>query len=230
MLFIQNSKGEIIMHPEVERFIAMFEQEAIRKGHYRKQLGKYEQIFLEGVWGPAFQFDFSGLRAEYPFKDSKGGDRFVDFVFIQDGMRFIFEIDGFTTHARDISPGDFDDHLLRQNELILSGWFLLRFSANQVERKAEYCQKQILQAIGHWWSLSHSMDSKGAYSWEERKKRISQLALRKKGVLRTKDIEAEFGLVHRTALNWLQRMVKDDLLTPIKPNERVIEYQLKGYK
>jgi hypothetical protein len=216
------------MHPEVERYIAIFEQEAIRKGHYRKQIGKYEQLFLEGVWGPAFQFDFTGLRAEYPLKDFKGGDRFVDFVYIQEGMRFIFEIDGFTTHARDISPGEFDDHLLRQNELILSGWFLLRFSANQVERKAEYCQKQILQAIGHWWSLSHLKESKGAYSWQERKKRICQMALSKKGVLRTKDIEIEFGLNHRTALNWLQRMVKQELLIPVRPNQRVIGYLLKG--
>jgi hypothetical protein len=179
------------MHPEVVRFIAMFEQEAVRKGLYRKQLGKSELLFLDLVIGPALQYDFTGLSAEYPLKDFKGGDRFIDFVLIKEGMRIIYEIDGFTTHARDISPGEFDDHLRRQNELILSGWFILRFSTNQVERRAEYCQKQILQAIGHWWSLSHALDSRGAYSWTERKKRIIQLALRNKGTIRAKDVEVE---------------------------------------
>src|SRR5665647_664457 len=144
------------MHPDVVRFIVNFEEEAVRKGLYRKKLGKYEVIFLELVIGPVLNYDFEGLSAEFPLKDFKGGDRFVDFIYIKNGMRFVFEIDGFTTHARDISPGEFDDHLFRQNELILSGWFLLRFSANQVERRAEQCQKQIFHAIGHWWSLSHS--------------------------------------------------------------------------
>jgi hypothetical protein len=61
-------------------FIEQFEREAIEKGLYRKQLGRSEIIFLEQVWGPAFQYQFDGLKAEYPFKDAKGGQRFADFV------------------------------------------------------------------------------------------------------------------------------------------------------
>ena len=99
-----------------------------------------------------------------------------------------------------------------------------------MERRAEYCQKQILQAIGHWWSLSHALDSKGAYSWTERKKRIIQLALRNKGIIRAKEVEEEFGLVHRTALNWLNRLVKENAVAPIKPKERIVAYQLIGYE
>lgn len=218
------------MHPEVVRFIVKFEEEAVRKGLYRKKLGKFEVLFLEFVLGPVFKYDFEGLSAEYPLKDFKGGDRFVDFVYIRNGMRFVFEVDGFTTHARDISPGEFDDHLFRQNELILSGWFLLRFSANQIERRAEQCQKQIFHAIGHWWSIIQSTTKGGSHSWAERKKRIAQLAMRNGGILHTKDVELEFGLIHRTALNWLNRSILEELLTPIKPNQRVIGYKLCGFK
>lgn len=135
------------MHPAIIRFIAQIELEATRKGHYRKKLGKYEIMFLQFVLGPVLNFDFEGLSAEFPSKDFKGGDRFVDFIYIKNGLRLVFEIDGVTTHTRDISPGDFDDHLYRQNELVLSGWFLLRFSTSQVERRAEQCQKQIYHAI-----------------------------------------------------------------------------------
>jgi hypothetical protein len=81
-----------------------------------------------------------------------------------------------------------------------------------------------------WWSLSHSMDNRGAHSWAERKKRISQLALRNGGVIHTKDVKLEFTLIHRTALNWLNRAVEEKLLTPIKPNQRVIGYRLNGFE
>jgi hypothetical protein len=40
----------------------------------------------------------------------------------------------------------------------------------------------------------------------------------------------EFGLVHRTSLNWLNRLVKENVLTPIKPNERTVAYKLIGYE
>jgi very-short-patch-repair endonuclease len=218
------------MHSEVERFITAFEQDAIRTGNYRKQLGKYERIFLEEVWGPAFQYNFEGLQAEYPLKDFKGGDRFVDFVYLKSGMRLIFEIDGFTTHARDISPGDFDDHLLRQNDLILSGWLLLRFSANQVERRSTQCQKQILQLIGHWWSLTQNAANQGAYTWSERRKQIIQLALRKEGAIRAKDVKEAFNLNQRTALNWLMRLVRENVFTEVKPNERIIGFRIANFE
>jgi hypothetical protein len=85
-------------------------------------------------------------------------------------------------------------------------------------------------AIGHWWSLSHSLDNRGAHSCAERKKRIAKLALRSEGVIHTKDVEIEFGLIHRTALNWLNRAVVENLLVPVKPNLRVIGYRLFGYE
>jgi hypothetical protein len=74
------------------------------------------------------------------------------------------------------------------------------------------------------------MDNQGAHSWAERKKRIAQLALRKGGVIRTKDVEIEFTLIHLTALNWLNRAVVENLLVPVKPNLRVIGYRLFGYE
>jgi hypothetical protein len=43
-------------------------------------------------------------------------------------------------------------------------------------------------------------------------------------------VEVEFKLIHRTALNWLNRAVEENLLAPIKPNQRVIGYRLFDYE
>lgn len=152
------------MHPAIARFVEQFEEEALSSGSYRNKLGKYEMLFLENVFGPVFQFQFAGLKAEYPIRDFKGGDRFIDFVYLRNGIRLMIEIDGYTTHARNISPGDFDDHLMRQNDMILAGWMVLRFSASQVEKKSYICRRQLVQALGHWWTIVNqdaaaSMDS-----------------------------------------------------------------------
>lgn len=218
------------MHPEVTKFIKAFEEKALRIGQYRKTLGKYEIFFLQYVWGPVFQYNFDGLSAEYPLKDFKGGDRFIDFVYTRGGIRLIIEIDGFTTHARDISPGEFSDHLMRQNDLVLAGWLILRFSNDQVEKRAVICQRQIMQAIGHWWTLSHGASSSTEMEvWALRKRLLIQYAIRQEGIIRCIDVAREFNIVNRTAHSWLTRFVKEGILADVRPNKRTVGYRLMGY-
>ncbi|XEC95595.1 hypothetical protein AB6A23_03210 [Paenibacillus tarimensis] len=191
------------------------------------KLGKAELIFLEEVWGPAFNYDYNGLKAEYPFRDLKGGQRFADFVYVRNGVRLMIEIDGYTTHARDISPGDFNDHLTRQNDMVLSGWLLLRFSAWQVEKRPQICQRQLKQAIGHWWSLTYGKLSSAEMDlWEMRKQLIIQLAIRKGGKVKPVDLADEFNISNRTAIDWLQKLEKEGLVDGYSPNQRVVYYRL----
>jgi very-short-patch-repair endonuclease len=217
------------LHPAMEKFIEEFEAQAVRSGQYRKTLGKYERIFLQEVWGPAFQYNFNALKPEYPFKDFKGGDRFADFIYTAGGIKLIIEIDGYTTHARDISPGDFDDHLSRQNDLLLSGWFILRFSAHQVEKRAYECQRQIMHAIGHWWTITHNQFSgTESQTWELRKRLLIQLALSQGGTVKTQDVAKKFNISMRSALNWLKRfsLPENLILTPIMGKEKIVGYRL----
>lgn len=214
------------MHPEIEKFIREFEEEAARKGLYRRTLGKAERAFLSEVWGPAFDYRFEGLKAEYPFKDFKGGDRFIDFVYIQSGMKLLMEIDGFTTHARHISKGEFDDHLRRQNDLVLSGWTVLRFSAGQVVNQPAVCQRQITQAIGMWWTQTFGTGKAKDHVWSLRKKMLLELAVQQKGPIKTAHICNWFRIERRTAHYWLQRFVREGLLEPVRVNQRVTAYQL----
>lgn len=217
-------------HPLVNKFIEEYEREALAKGSIRKTIDKTSRLFLENIWGPAMNYNFTGLKAEYPFKDLKGGQRFADFVFVRNGMRLLVELDGFTTHARDISPGEFDDHLLRQNSLILRGWLILRFSFNQVEKHPELCEGQIKQAIGHWWSSQQKQASaRTGDIWNQRRMLVTQYAMKRSGTIRPCDVAVEFGISQRTASLWLKRFAAEGTLVPLKQQERVTAYALTHY-
>lgn len=218
------------MQYSLNDFIQKFEREAAIKGYYRNKLGKMELIFLERVWGPAFDYCYDDLQAEHPFRDYKGGQRFADFVYVKNGVRLVIEIDGFTTHARDITSGEFNDHLSRQNDLILSGWLLLRFSAWQVEYQSERCQGQLMQAIGFLWSRAYGIDSAQPNQlWEIKKKLIVQMSMRRDGKIKPDEVAKHFSISPRTAINWLHRLRDEGILQCKADAKRVSYYSLTNY-
>ncbi len=215
------------MHPALASFIERFEHEAQKAGRYRVKIGHAEFIFLEKVWGPVFQFKFDGLRAEYPFKDAKGGDRFVDFMYEYGGIRLIIEIDGYSSHAKHISSGDFDDHLDRQNDLLLAGWFLLRFSARQVEQHSETCRSKLQQALGNRWVQVHGIVSPSEVDpWEQRLVTIKRMATNLNGTIRAIDVATAFQIQPRTAQKWMKRFTDYGWFVGIGTPSRNTAYRL----
>ncbi|WP_274365908.1 DUF559 domain-containing protein [Paenibacillus thermotolerans] len=215
------------LHPAVVAFIRKTELEAAKRGSFRKQLGHSETWFLQNVWGPCMNYNFEGLSAEYPLKDFRGGLRFVDFMFVMGLIRLLIEIDGFTTHARDISKGDFNDHLMRQNDLLLNGWFLLRFSTDMVEREPERCKSQLMQALGYLWSKHRPVTREdGSMLWNQRKHELYRLAKQRGGLLKPADISKEMSIHRYTAVQWMRRFAQEGLFRPIRGNRRIMGYRL----
>lgn len=71
---------------------------------------------------------------QYPFIDSEGRSRRIDFGLVFNGKRIALEVNGETYHAEGIIPNEmFDDNLNRQNEILNAGWFLLRYSYSQLQ-------------------------------------------------------------------------------------------------
>ncbi|GHT02410.1 hypothetical protein AGMMS49525_05860 [Bacteroidia bacterium] len=71
---------------------------------------------------------------QYPFIDSEGRARRIDFGVLYDGKKVALEVNGETYHAEGIIPNEnFDDNLNRQNEILNASWFLLRFSYSQLQ-------------------------------------------------------------------------------------------------
>jgi len=216
------------MHSAVAAYVKAMEEEAIRRGSYRHHIGPNETAFLEQVWGPEFDYKFDGLYPEYPLKDYKGGDRFADFTYIRGTLKLLIEIDDYTSHAKQLSPGDFSDHLMRQNDMVIAGWTVLRFSAYQVRKQPMLCRRQLKQAIGNWWVRTQT-DNPFRYSDRVAlcRSRLLELAMHQQRPLKTSDVARAFHISRPTALIWLRRFVEEGLFVPIQAERKVIGYRLK---
>ncbi|WP_252183434.1 hypothetical protein [Rossellomorea vietnamensis] len=71
---------------------------------------------------------FRFLHPEYEINDFKDGKRYLDFAYIRPTMQICFEIDGYGPHLQKISRWQFSDSLERQNQLVIDGWTVIRFS------------------------------------------------------------------------------------------------------
>jgi len=71
---------------------------------------------------------------QYPFIDSEGRARRIDFGLVYENKKIALEVNGETYHAEGIIPNEmFDNNLNRQNEILNAGWFLLRYSYSQLQ-------------------------------------------------------------------------------------------------
>lgn len=93
-----------------------------------------EKIFVSDFLFPILGSEnIKYVIPQYPFLDSEGKSRRIDFVLLKDGKRVALEVNGETYHAEGIIPNEmFDDNLFRQNEILRAGYQLLRYSYNQL--------------------------------------------------------------------------------------------------
>lgn len=215
------------MHPNVRKFIQDFEEQALKTRSPRKKLGHLEVLCLEHVWGPVLDYHFEGLTAEYPFTDYMGRQRYVDFLYTRIWARIITELDGMTTHVRNISKNEFDDHLERQNDLVIAGYDILRFSANHLENNPQLCQRQLLQLLGRRFQIHHLEKGNSPNIWSYRIEMIQRYAMNHSEQLRATEVAAYFATTRHTAARWLAELYKRGLLNVVKSDHRVKYYTLK---
>jgi superfamily II DNA or RNA helicase len=94
-----------------------------------------EELFVCDFLFPLFgEKNIKYVVPQYPFIDSEGRARRIDFGILYEGRKIALEVNGETYHAEGIIPNEnFDDNLNRQNEILNAGWFLLRFSYSQLQ-------------------------------------------------------------------------------------------------
>ncbi|MDP2308945.1 MAG: DEAD/DEAH box helicase family protein [Pseudomonadota bacterium] len=87
------------------------------------------------------------VHPQYEFVESDGTRRRLDFAIVTPSSRIAIELDGYAFHAEDaIGQERFAGNLKRQNELVLSGWVVLRWSWLQIQREPELCRDQLRRA------------------------------------------------------------------------------------
>ncbi len=94
-----------------------------------------EKLFLGDFLYPILgKKNIKYVIPQYPFIDSEGRLRRIDFAVIKDDVKIALEVNGETYHAEGIIPNEmFDDNLQRQNEILNAGWNLQRFSFHQLQ-------------------------------------------------------------------------------------------------
>lgn len=179
-----------------------------------------EMLFLRQVWWPLFHH-FRYLHPEYEVNDFKDGKRYLDFAYIRPTIRICFEIDGYGPHLQNISRWQFSDNMERQNQLVIDGWTVIRFSYDQVKEKPRRCQQIIQQVIGRW--LGDELDQTTLSLIE---KEVLRLAVRKGEAISPIEFEKYLKLSDKTVRKVLSQLVDKKMLIPASGTVRVRSYRL----
>ncbi|MBL5766392.1 MULTISPECIES: hypothetical protein [Heyndrickxia] len=187
----------------------------LQEGH-----NQAEMLFLKKVWWPLF-YHFQYLHPEYEVNDFKDGKRYLDFAYIRPGIRICLEIDGYGPHLKNISRWQFSDSLERQNQLVIDGWTVIRFSYDQVKENPRRCQQIVQQVIGRW--LGDELDQASLSLLE---KEVLRLAIRKGETISPIEVEKYLKLSDKTVKKVLSRLVDKKMLIPASGIKRIRSYRL----
>ncbi|WP_026695408.1 hypothetical protein [Peribacillus kribbensis] len=195
-----------------------------RKGERLRRLEEghkhAEGLFLKQVWWPLFHH-FRYLHPEYEVNDFKDGKRYLDFAYIRPAVRICLEIDGYGPHLKNISRWQFSDSLERQNQLVMDGWTVIRFSYDQVQENPRRCQQIVQQLIGRW--LGDELDQT-TLSFAE--KEVLRMAIRKGESIFPIEVENYLMLSAKTVRRVLSQLVDKKLLIPATGTKRIRSYRL----
>lgn len=187
----------------------------LQEGH------KYaEMLFLKQVWWPLF-YQFKYLHPEYEVNDYKDGYRYLDFAYFRPGIRICIEIDGYGPHLKNISRWQFSDNLERQNQLVIDGWTVIRFSYDQVKEKPRRCQQIVQQVIGRW--LGDELDELSLSFLE---KEVLRLVIRKGEEVSPREVQKYLKLSDKPVRKVLSSLVEKKLLIPASGTVRIRTYRL----
>ncbi|WP_102348096.1 response regulator transcription factor [Bacillus sp. Marseille-P3661] len=179
-----------------------------------------EMLFLKQVWWPLF-YNFRYLHPEYEINDFKDGTRYLDFAYIRPAIRICIEVDGYGPHLKNISRWQFSDSLERQNQLVIDGWTVIRFSYDQVKERPRLCQQIVQQVIGRW--LGDVLDQT---SLSFREKEVLRLAIRKGEDISPIEVQKYLKLSDKTVRKVLSQLVDKKMLIPASGITRIRSYQL----
>lgn len=212
MDFTEASDSFIEMHQNM--------RSGTRLRRIRSGLGHAELKFLRKVWWPMFSH-FENLHPEYEVEDYKEGYRYIDFAYIAGYFKVAIEIDGYGTHARNMSKWQFAEECHRQNLLIVDGWHLLRFSYDSIEGEARLCQQTIQQVLGRWQQTGMLADS---LSISERE--IVRLASRSAIPITPVNISKHLQVCTKSAHRLLHGLTGRNWLRPASGHVRITSYEL----
>ncbi|WP_135551200.1 hypothetical protein [Paenibacillus cymbidii] len=132
----------------LQKHITTSRGERLRRLKERHGFG--EKCLLQHGWWPVVG-SLADLHPEYPFVTPNGNHISMDIAYLRAPKPTCLEADDFGSHARDADRGSFSRGLDRQNEIVLAGWNILRFSLDKLKGKPLECQNHIRRMLLEWY-------------------------------------------------------------------------------
>lgn len=106
----------------------------------------FEEVFLKNVLAKLEDLDLAHLKAQTPFTDIDGGQRYCDFTYEMPGKyKIAIEVDGFDKRGTGtgMSHDEFVDWQRRHAALVANGWDVVRFANRDVRDHPNRCLKYL---------------------------------------------------------------------------------------
>lgn len=195
------------------------------KNHRRREilekgLGHGTVEFLQRIWFPAVgNFDY--LYPEWEVRDFNNGHRYLDLAYRPNDSNGCIEIQGYSSHARDLDVRRFKDLCWRHSLLALDGWTILPIAYLSIKDEPKQCQQLILAFIGKFTSI----DTPAQLSWGEAE--VIRFARRLLRPFTPHEIATHLRISDRHARRILHNLVESEILFIASGNKRVRTYKLR---
>jgi len=195
------------------------------KSHKRKEilekgLGHGTVEFLRLIWFPVVGH-FDHLYPEWEVRDFNNGYRYLDLAYMPGGAKGGIEIQGFSSHARDLDVRRFKDLCWRHSLLALDGWTFLPIAYLSIKDEPKQCQQLILAFIGKFIST----EVPSSLTWVETE--IVRYARRLLRPITPLEIARHLQVSDRHARRLLHKMVDSQILLEVSGEERIRTYRLR---
>ncbi|WP_220471170.1 DNA-binding response regulator [Cohnella cholangitidis] len=202
----------------------MVSQRKARRGESLRRLNEghafVEKRFLEEVWWPAIG-NFEFLYAEYEVPNTRNSSYYLDFAYIRSPYRIDFEVDDFSSHAKNITRRGFDYELDRHNQLMHDDWRIYRYSLDAIKERPLQCRQSLLQIMGKLYSGIYQESPKLTLKQRE----IMRLANRSERSFTPEEACSQLGLGNRHIRNLLHELVSLGLLEVAAGSIRARSYR-----
>jgi len=202
-----------------ERHIGESRGERLRRIKERHGFG--EKAFLEHTWWPVVG-SLNDLHPEYEFIDARGKYCYLDYAYIRDPGPTCIECDGFGTHARDIDRYSFTRGLDRQNEIVLAGWNILRFSVDKLKEDPVDCQSFVRRMMEEWYG----QERPGLLELPLYQREIVRLAARSANPVTVEMACDCLGKKEKFVRGEIRKLMEKRILEGVSGTKRICAYRL----
>lgn len=188
----------------------------LKEGH-----GRNEKLFAQNIWWPAIgNFDY--LHAEYEVANFRDGAYYLDHAYVRPPYLIDWEVDDFSSHAKNVSRRSFDYERDRQNQLVADGWKVIRFTLDAITERPRQCQQFVLQMLGKLYG--NGMMEPYSLTLEQRE--IMRVASVLRRPFTPTEICEPLGVHAQYARKLLHELVEKELLAPASGSARIRTYVL----